>query len=292
MENKPEIQENDIDISPPIEAPTYTETIQKTESAQVEQPTERKEKIQEVLEEIKSFSQENTTTKKPDHPELDSQFFSVDDYFKKGNTHKTGYSILGYEAMEPITFWKTVIKSAKKYIPEGNRTNMADIGCAYGYLLKHISPEFSNTYGVDISRTALEKAKVASPASQLIETNLNQEGLPFADDSLDMITLLDSIEHVETPEKLLQQAYEKLKSGGIAVISSPDIGNWLGKIIANANGDPSHISLFTQKDLIQKLENIGFEILEKRPFFPLGPIRIPIPANVEIVVRKNASKTA
>lgn len=284
------LPKTEVVLPPQPEVSTPTETASVTENASTTASTENR--IQEIKEQL---SEVVTPSFMPEIPEetkkFDGVFFSVDNYFGKNNHNKTGYAILGYEAMAPVTFWKTIIDSAKKYLPNPEeRQNMADIGCAYGYLLKHISPEFKNTYGLDISRTALEKAREASPTSHLLETNLNQEVLPFADESMDMLTILDAVEHVGKPEALLEQAYSKLRNGGLAVISTPDIGNWFGKLIAKANGDPSHINLFAQKDLVTKLESLGFEILEKHPFFPLGPFRIPIPANVEIVARKKSTE--
>jgi 2-polyprenyl-3-methyl-5-hydroxy-6-metoxy-1,4-benzoquinol methylase len=278
-----------IQVKEHLPRPITTEQPNPIENEPQEVPkSDEKQRIEEIRNKLAETATQ-THVEKQKSDKFDSVFYSVDNYFGKNNRNKTGYAILGYEAMEPITFWKTIIDSAKKHLPcPEDRQNMADVGCAYGYLLKHISADFAHTFGLDISRTALEKAKVASPSSELIETDLNQESIPLADNSMDMITVLDAVEHVAKPDALLSQVYTKLRDGGIAVISTPDVGNWLGKLIAKANGDPSHINLFAQKDMVVKLENLGFEILEKHSFFPLGPFRVPIPANIEIVARKKS----
>lgn len=57
------------------------------------------------------------------------------------------------------------------------------------------------------------------------EVNLNEDVLPFEDNSFDLVTCTEAIEHIENFRVVTREAFRLLKPGGIFFISTPNILN-------------------------------------------------------------------
>ena len=60
--------------------------------------------------------------------------------------------------------------------------------------------------------------------------DLNVEKLPYRDDSFDVVTCTEVIEHLEHYRETLREAYRVLRSGGTFVVSTPNILNLKSRI--------------------------------------------------------------
>ena len=90
--------------------------------------------------------------------------------------------------------------NAEKYIINSER--LLDIGCGDGYFIKRSKSR--ERYGLD----------------KLLGDEV-KETLNFPDEYFDYITMLAVIEHIEAPEKLLEEIYRVLRPGGKLVFTTP-----------------------------------------------------------------------
>lgn len=99
----------------------------------------------------------------------------------------------------------------------GGRPVILDIGCGTGMMLEDLKQMGSAT-GLDFSMVALEYCK-----NRGIDTigRADVRNLPVKENSVDIITALDLIEHIEDDHGLMDEFYRVLKPGGIAVMSVP-----------------------------------------------------------------------
>jgi ubiquinone/menaquinone biosynthesis C-methylase UbiE len=102
-------------------------------------------------------------------------------------------------------------------LPAGSR--VLDVGCGDGFhlkLLKEFGPKDWTLEGVDASELAAERARDAG-----LQVHLGRlEDLRLDAESFDLILLIATIEHVENPCDLLEEARRLLKRGGrIAVVT-------------------------------------------------------------------------
>ncbi|MGC9330006.1 MAG: class I SAM-dependent methyltransferase, partial [Candidatus Hinthialibacter sp.] len=140
----------------------------------------------------------------------------IDSCYDEGYFHGqgSGYSRNGYE--KEHADWSDWIRWIQSII--GGPIRWLDIGCAYGRLIQQAAKFNVEAYGIDISSYALRQ----DPS---IRENLAQ-GLadqpPFREQSFDVVSLFDLIEHVENPSAVLEAVEFILKPDGICFFSTPD----------------------------------------------------------------------
>lgn len=207
------------------------------------------------------------------------EFFDKD-YFS-GNK-KSNY--ICYDDIDPKKYFKNIINFVEVR-PRGGR--YLDVGCAFGLLLREVSPNFDEIHGCDISRYAIEKAKKNAPKASLAVVNLDWD-FPYPKGFFDVITALDVLEHTRNLEENFRKISASVKDGGYLLVSLP-IRRWPRKIFGFLDKDSSHVSIPTEREMIRIAEENGYEILRKEYFAPAPYLcKVPrIPAEIELFLKKN-----
>ena len=105
------------------------------------------------------------------------------------------------------------------------RANVVDLGCGDGKFTLKIKEKIGcdKILGVDIDDEALDKAKKKG----IIVKKINLDApLPFRDDSFDVVTSNQVIEHLFYPVRFMREVYRIVKSGGYCVISTENLASW------------------------------------------------------------------
>lgn len=152
-------------------------------------------------------------------------------------------------------------------------SKVLDIGCASGYMARELNKKKCEVWGVDGDKDALKEAKKYCKETELV--NLDQvEAINFPKKYFDYIILLDVIEHLCYPEKILKILRPHLKKGGRIIISVPNIAHasmrwslFMGKFDYTETGlmDKTHVHFYTKSTFEKALEQHGFEIVEILP---------------------------
>lgn len=160
-----------------------------------------------------------------------------------------------------------------KYLP--NNKLVLDAGTGTGIIPRNLNNKGNNFVGIDISEKMLDQAKkMVDKKTKLIRADL--ELIPFKDNSIDVITCSEVIEHSPNPKKILKEFYRVLKPNGILVLTTwnkiwapIDILRKILKIGAISKDFYSYSYWSLKKDLI----NIGFKDIKYQGiiFFPFGP---------------------
>jgi 2-polyprenyl-3-methyl-5-hydroxy-6-metoxy-1,4-benzoquinol methylase len=143
----------------------------------------------------------------------------------------------------------------KKY---NGSTSLLDVGCGEGFFLFNASKAGYVTKGVELSQEAVAYARN--------EFGLDVEAKPFEqlrfpENSFDVVTLWQVLEHLPHPLAILKEVNRILKPGGLLAVSTPDIGGIPARILGKGwwNIRKIHINQFTTKTLKDILENAGFK---------------------------------
>ena len=149
-------------------------------------------------------------------------------------------------------------------------TKIVEAGCGAGNgvsILRSIIPETVEILANDISETLLEVGRSRNlPNVQWL--NCSNEELPYADSLYDRYIANLSLHIVENPQKMAQEAFRVLQSGGRASFSvwgKPQPNNLFficGKYAVQAGHTPATRSMFhlkEEEDLRRLVEDAGFK---------------------------------
>ena len=120
----------------------------------------------------------------------------------------------------------------------GKGKRALDVGCAFGYTSTALKNLGYTTYGLDISRWGIRRAKTQSNGEFMV---CNAQGtIPFVANSFDLVTCFDVLEHLICPEEALSSMLEVAKN--IIVCTTPN--KKVEKPIRKLTGDydKTHIS--------------------------------------------------
>jgi SAM-dependent methyltransferase len=135
---------------------------------------------------------------------------------------------------------------------EHSTVNILDVGCGTGANLEMLS-EFGVAEGVDVSTEALSFCQ----ARGLQNVKLGAaEALPYEDDSFDLVTGLDVVEHLDDDLAGLKEMRRILRPGGRALLFVPAF-----MFLWGVQDDISnHRRRYTLKGLKRVVREAGFEV--------------------------------
>ena len=158
-----------------------------------------------------------------------------------------------------VTKKDIILDTIDSHIELQKDSTVLDIGCGSGLMLNALG-ELANTSGMDMSNEAIQFSK------EIFKGSINQGSLPhnapFANESFDLITALDVIEHIDEDIESLKAIRCLLKPHGKAIITVPAY-MFLWSSFDEMN---EHKRRYTLSELRQKLIGAGFQI-EKISYF-------------------------
>ncbi len=133
------------------------------------------------------------------------------------------YADLGarwYEAEDtPIALLRAEARHRNPWIAEelvrtfGSRpVRVLDLGCGAGFLANDLARRGHHVIGIDTTLENLEVARARGNASYL---RADARRLPVADGSVDVVCMMDLLEHVEDPAAVIAEAARVLAPGGL-----------------------------------------------------------------------------
>ncbi len=100
--------------------------------------------------------------------------------------------------------------------------DVLDLGCNNGYGTMTIAERCRRIIGVDVSPRAIEAARHNHTGANIEYQAVDGTVLPFADNSFDLVTSFQVIEHVETVAPCLREIHRVLRHPGQAIFTTPN----------------------------------------------------------------------
>lgn len=156
---------------------------------------------------------------------------------------------------------RLVFAMIEQYLPK-TAVNYLDVGCGDGrwtsdiheFLTSQLQAKAKSS-GIDFSDQAIGFGKLISP---WIDFQVHRgEDIPFPDNSFDLTTTIEVLEHVEdrAEEIFLSEIWRVTKPGGLVILTTP---SWNLKI------PPHHFRHYSIERLTYLAETSRFSILELR----------------------------
>ncbi|MDP6495764.1 MAG: class I SAM-dependent methyltransferase, partial [Dehalococcoidia bacterium] len=114
-------------------------------------------------------------------------------------------------------------------------------------------------YGVDVSPYATEYARRELGITVFTGT-LDQVDLP--PESLDLVTMLLTVEHLPDPKSVLRDLHKLVRPGGVLVNGTHDIEGLWPRVVGHRWRHfemPEHVYLFSRRTLARMLSEVRFE---------------------------------
>ena len=164
---------------------------------------------------------------------------------------------------------RAILAYLDRYAGEGRHLQVLDVGCGAGNMMHHLA-HYGHVTGVDNNPKPLEVARQRG----LSVREGTADDLPFGQDEFDLLTLLDTVEHVPAEGKVFEECRRVLRNGGKLMITGPAfMFLWSRNDIINM-----HQRRYTVPELKRKLEEHGFRVLRMSYnnffIFPLAALLI------------------
>ena len=149
--------------------------------------------------------------------------------------HESGIEFdraLGYPAEVSQFLFDRVKRRMVKWVKPGPGHTILDIGCGAGYFLNLIRGVYHakgfepTVVGADISAyqvSYMAERMRREGIPRVIAVTGNGEYLPFADESFDLVTCSEVIEHIQNPRRALTEMRRVLKPDGMLLLSTPSM---------------------------------------------------------------------
>lgn len=151
--------------------------------------------------------------------------------------------------------------------------SLLDVGCGIGELLLFAESEGFDTVGVEPSP---ELGKRARNKGLSVHTDKIENFAEYYTKKFDVVSMIQVLHHIRSPEEVIGKARNLLNKGGIIVVKTPNDFNSLQKSITSKSEadkwwvrSPMVINYFDYKSLAKLLEGEGFSVEVEYADFPM-----------------------
>lgn len=179
-----------------------------------------------------------------------------------------------------------VLRSEIEPLVPRNPTIVMDVGCGQGvtsHWLRQIRPNIT-TIGLEIDPAAAEVAAAVVDKVLVVDLDRGVEALNEYRGRVDLLLLLDVLEHLRDPWTRLRDLKALLAPTGVVIASVPNVRNLkvLWPLIANGDWrykdsgilDRTHLRFFTRRTALELFTGAGFTIQDLAFTGPLQRNRI------------------
>ena len=170
---------------------------------------------------------------------------------------------------------KTSLHSSHEFVKlaVGRGHDVLDVGCGEGFLAERIQQMGNHVTGIDVLPQAKQQDSFDQYVSADLEHGIDPDTPELRGREFDKVLLLDVLEHLRRPEKLLEDCRCFLKQNGHLIVSLPNVANitvrlmlLFGRFNYTERGilDKTHLRFFTRRTARQLLESNGYRVIDQK----------------------------
>ena len=146
-----------------------------------------------------------------------------------------------------------LLRRIRRILAAVSRPRILDVGCGAALFFDALQ-HLGHVEGIESDRAAVERSGRWRP--RIVVGELDESYEPDA--PFDLILMLDVIEHVADPERLLRRAGEVLTPGGCILVTAPAF-NWLWTTHDDMN---HHLTRYTSTEIRKMMDRAGLVTVE------------------------------
>jgi 2-polyprenyl-3-methyl-5-hydroxy-6-metoxy-1,4-benzoquinol methylase len=155
----------------------------------------------------------------------------------------------------------------------GSGHEVLDIGCGKGFFADALAEQGNRVDGIDVLPDAPEESQLRSYFSADLDEGIEPVLRQLHGRQYERVLLLDVLEHLKNPERILRQARAAVRQDGLLIVSVPNVANitvrvalLFGQFNYQERGilDRTHLRFFTRRTARAMLTGEQYEILEER----------------------------
>ena len=153
----------------------------------------------------------------------------------------------------------------RRFVREGS---WLDVGCSAGFVVAAAKAAGFDAHGIEIESAAVKYARSTLDLDNVVVGVLEEHN--YAEQSFDVISLYDVIEHVPDLNRVVGELKRILKPAGVIEIRTPDIGHWStpSKIETWKEVKPSeHLYYFNRETLPMLFARHNLQLIYRRLMF-------------------------
>jgi len=175
-----------------------------------------------------------------------------DEAYFEGRNSNYWWAVGSYRNLEKFPHWDEMLKVIKEIKGNGK---LLDVGCAYGFLVNATSKHFES-YGIDSSNFVIKKSRNFCK-NVLVASGVE---MPFKSGSFDVVTFVDTLEHVAKLTECIKDVRRVLKKGGVLFLQLPNPLIWKYFFGFFMLKDETHLSNFWLKEWKRILLRHGLKV--------------------------------
>ena len=143
---------------------------------------------------------------------------------KKQVWEKPDYYYGSRKEIRKIFFGNPALVKLLEYSHKGG--SILDCGCGDGRIIEILWRKEANFRGFDISERAIKLAKKRLKSKKNVDLKVGDiEKINFPDETFDMVYTTYTLEHLNKPEKVIEEMVRVTKKGGYLILISPNYGS-------------------------------------------------------------------
>lgn len=161
-----------------------------------------------------------------------------------------------------LALYRRYLNWIRRYVPRSSSPSLLDVGCSVGAFIKVAAQAHWQAQGLELGRASSQYARQRTGLT-VAEGSIYQHD--YTHGSLDVVTMLEVIEHLESPRTAVLKVSEWLKPSGLLFITTPNFDSLYRRIHGEKwwviNCEDEHIIFFNLGTLRHLLESAGFELV-------------------------------
>jgi SAM-dependent methyltransferase len=152
--------------------------------------------------------------------------------------------------------WELHRKRVSQFKQSGS---VLDIGCSSGSFLNALKTSNWRLHGIEMSPDEAQRARSRTGAEVFVG---EIQDASFPENSFDLITCFDVLEHVYNPKECLEKVQYWLKPGGVFFVFIPNIEAWEARFFSSywyGLEIPRHLFHFSPESLRQLTTRVGLQ---------------------------------